>query len=172
LKTYRLTDELRARLKHPIGTLIVGSSEETVSRLSVLMKTEKPARIIAVGDFLSSEMARHGIQADVYILDNKIMRKPIKPIDIKTEEVLHVGNPASTITHRAWETVCIAVKSTSIIKIIVDGEEDLLALPAIICAPATSFVIYGQPHKGIVLVRVSENKRREIKTLLEGMTLE
>jgi uncharacterized protein (UPF0218 family) len=51
----------------------------------------------------------------------------------------------------------------------VDGEEDLLTLVAIMVAPAGSIIAYGQPATGIVLVRVTPNKKNEIKALIDQM---
>ncbi len=50
-----------------------------------------------------------------------------------------------------------------------DGEEDLLTLVAILVAPAGSIVAYGQPEIGIVLVRISEDKKDEIQALIDRM---
>ena len=41
----------------------------------------------------------------------------------------------------------------------VDGEEDLLALVAVLYAPQNSFVVYGQPHCGIVFVKVTSRRK-------------
>ena len=40
-------------------------------------------------------------------------------------------------------------------KIVVEGEEDLATLPAILYAPPGSVVVYGQPDEGSVLVKVN-----------------
>jgi hypothetical protein len=55
---------------------------------------------------------------------------------------------------------------------VVLGEEDLLTLPAIVEAPIISFVIYGQPEEGIVLVEVDEKKKKEIHALIDAMVKE
>ena len=55
------------------------------------------------------------------------------------------------------------------IQILVKGEEDLAALPAIAMAPLSSVIIYGLPDKGAVLVRVTESKKKEIQSLLDRM---
>jgi len=48
--------------------------------------------------------------------------------------------------------------------ICVSGQEDLAVLPAILLAPMGSFVIYGQPGQGFVVVEVLE--KTKLKTLL------
>ncbi|HYB92666.1 MAG TPA: DUF359 domain-containing protein [archaeon] len=51
----------------------------------------------------------------------------------------------------------------------VKGEEDLLALPAAINAPENSLIAYGQPNKGVVLVRVTKKKRSKIHKIMRSM---
>ncbi len=55
------------------------------------------------------------------------------------------------------------------IQIVINGEEDLAALPAIAMAPISSVIIYGLPDKGAVVVRVTEDKKKEIQLLLNRM---
>ena len=58
------------------------------------------------------------------------------------------------------------------IKIVVNGEEDLATLPAILYAPLGSAVVYGQPNEGSVLVEVTLEKKEQIKDLMKRMVLE
>lgn len=51
--------------------------------------------------------------------------------------------------------------------ILVEGEEDLVALPAIAVAPEGAHVVYGQPGEGMVHVDVTDDHRREMRDLLE-----
>ncbi|MFC6769315.1 DUF359 domain-containing protein, partial [Natrinema soli] len=51
--------------------------------------------------------------------------------------------------------------------ILVDGEEDLVALPAIVAAPEGASVVYGQPDEGMVHVNVTDDHRTEMRDLLE-----
>jgi len=50
--------------------------------------------------------------------------------------------------------------------IIIDGEEDLTVLPAILLAPLDSLVLYGQMGLGVVAVSVTEEKKKEVKEIL------
>ncbi len=50
---------------------------------------------------------------------------------------------------------------------LVDGEEDLVVLPAIMIAPDGASVVYGQPDEGMVHVVVDDEVRREVRALLE-----
>ena len=166
---YNLTPELRVRLKQPLGTLIRGSFTETTRRFSDMAKREQPSSIIAVGDTVSKNLAKNHILAKLSIIDNKCMRRNVQPIPLATERTLHVKNPQGTITEEAIGAVQEALQGSQRTKIVVEGEEDLLTLIAIMNAPQDSFVLYGQPHEGVVVVRVTQGKKTEISELLKAM---
>lgn len=170
LETLYLTSELRSKLKAPLGTLISGEPNKAAERLMDIINCEKPKKIFAVGDTVTSTMVKHGVYASVYVVDNRIMRKRIKPVSVRGANEIHIKNPRGTITSEAWKAVEEAAKASSTTKIVVDGEEDLLALPAVIFAPEGSFVLYGQPLEGIVLVRVTQEKKEEIRELIKAMS--
>ena len=44
--------------------------------------------------------------------------------------------------------------------LLVDGEEDILTLAAILSAPDHSIIIYGQPREGSVIVKVEDKVRK------------
>ena len=167
LKTYRLNEEMRKRLKNPIGTLIIGNPEKTMNYLKRNIALEKPTKLLAIGDNVTINMIKYGIKADLYIVDNKIMRKPIQPIRFECVTTVRVKNPPGTITSEASEALRKAINNSSVTKIIVDGEEDLLTLPAIKFAPEGTIVVYGQPCIGIVMVKVTSAKRKEVEQILK-----
>lgn len=140
-----------------------------MKRLKELIDKEKPSMLISVGDVVSNNMMKHGIQPEVLIVDNKVMRKKIKPIQVKTKQTLHLKNPAGTLTEEAWTVMQEALGEKQRTRVLVDGEEDLLTLVAVLCAPENSLVVYGQPQKGIVAVRVTEQKREYVRQIVEAM---
>jgi hypothetical protein len=97
------------------------------------------------------------------------MRKSIKPTPLTAENTIHVKNPPGTITQEAIVAIQDALKSSHRTKIVVDGEEDLLTLIAILHAPESSFVVYGQPYEGVVVVKVTPQKKSEIADILKAM---
>lgn len=171
LRVLRLTEGVRMRVKHPLGSLIVGSPDKTMEILKASVEREKPSKLIAIGDSVASNMMKYGVKADLYVIDNKIMRKPVDTIATRDLNILRAHNPPGMIIEEAWEATKKSVEDPSISCIIVDGEEDLLALPAIKFAPEGAMVVYGQPHVGIVIVRVTERKRKEIEALIEAMEI-
>ena len=72
---YVITPELRVKLKEPFGTLLQGSSKETMCKMNELIGKEKPPRIISVGDVVSRNLHEAGIHPQVSIIDNVSLRE-------------------------------------------------------------------------------------------------
>jgi len=166
---YSLTPELRIKLKQPLGSLIRGSFIETIKKFSDMVNREKPSIVISVGDTVSKNLAKNHILPRLSIIDNKRMRKSIPQTLLATEKTLYVKNPQGTITEEAIAAIQEALQSSRHAKIVIDGEEDLLTLIAIMQAPQDSFVLYGQPHEGIVVVKVTRDKKTEVSEILKAM---
>ncbi|MEM3565428.1 MAG: DUF359 domain-containing protein [Candidatus Bathyarchaeia archaeon] len=166
---YVLPSSLRRKLKKPLGMLIRGSFEETVKKFKHIVDVEKPPGIVSVGDTVSKNLVENGISPNLMIIDNRVMRKDIAPEPLNADVEKHVKNPPGTITFEALNTIKEALKANRKTKIVVEGEEDLLALCAILYAPENSFVIYGQPHEGMVVVKATKQKKEEVASILRAM---
>ena len=160
---------LREKLKSPLGRLIRGSSDRTMLQLKKLIEKEKPTKIVSVGDVVSENMTKHGILPHLVIVDNKTMRESIKPVFIETDQTLYLKNPPGTLVDEAWTVIRGALEQKVRTKIIIDGEEDLLTLVVVLCASEGSFVVYGQPHEGIVIIRVTKRKREMVQRIVNAM---
>jgi len=114
-------------------------------------------------------MAKHSILPHLAIVDNRVMRQPREPVVLKVNQTIHVKNSPGTITAEAWLAVKEALKQKRLIKIVVDGEEDLLALVVLLHAPLNALVVYGQPYEGIVVVQVTKRKRQKARRIIEAM---
>jgi len=166
---YTITPELRTKLKEPFGTLIRGSFSETMCKMKAFVEKEKPPRIISVGDVVSQNLHEHGIQPQLTIIDNKSLRILSMPEAARAEKKVHVPNPEGTITKEAITAVKEAIDRNEHIHIIVEGEEDLLTLIAVLYAPENALVVYGQPYTGIVVVKVTPQKKAQIEEFLKTM---
>lgn len=166
---YILTPELRTELKKPLGMLIRGSFTETMKKIKEMVEKERPPTIISVGDTVSKNLVKARLPPKLSIVDNKVMRRNIAPIPLTMEYTIYVKNPAGTITEEAIKAIKEALQSQQRVKIVVDGEEDLLALIAILNAEENSFVIYGQPREGAVVVKATREKKSEITEILKRM---
>ncbi len=166
---YRVTPELRTKFKEPFGTLIQGSFEETMGKMRELVEGEKPPMVISVGDVVSRNLHEYSIHPQLTIIDNKFLRKQTEPEKASVEKTVHVKNPQGTITQQAIFAIKEALQRKEHTHIVVDGEEDLLVLVAVLYAPQSAFVIYGQPYSGIVVVQVSAEKKAQAQGFLNEM---
>lgn len=164
-----MPQELVKRFKEPFGLLIPGPPEVAVRGLKEVLSEEGASKIIAVGDVVSKSLKDSGIEADVYVMDGKVMRRRMDPLEFEGIEVIRIANPPGQLTAEAFSALRESLRRIGPIRIEVEGEEDLLVLPAVILAPEGSLVVYGQPGKGLVAVRVSEEKRREALELYRAM---
>ena len=115
-----------------------------------------------------------GLVPDISFVDDRTKRNPASDMVMKGTRHAHfktitVENPPGIITEELLQEIQKAMGSNKPVQIFVKGEEDLAALPAIAMAPISSVIIYGLPDKGAVLVRVTENKKKEIQSLLDRM---
>lgn len=136
-------------------------------QLKKLIAESRPTRVVTVGDVVSTEAAAAGIKVDVGIIDGKTMRRDYANSLGIAPSVLRIRNPAGSITGEAWKTVKEAVLAEGAATIFVDGEEDLLTLPAVMEAPEGALIVYGQPSEGIVIVRVTREKKAELANMLD-----
>jgi len=85
---------------------------------------------------------------------------------------VRVKNPAATISKDLIDLISESLHGTEHVKIIVEGEEDLATLPAILYAPLGSVVVYGQPNEGSVLVDVTPERKLHIEKFMKQMIVE
>jgi len=142
-----------------------------MGKLKKMMEEARPSMVISVGDMVSRSMLQSSISPQVLIIDNKIMREPITPISIDVDRTLHVKNPPGTLTEEVWPTMEKAIQPNRRTRVLVEGEEDLLTLAAVLCAPLGSLVVYGQPHEGIVVIEVTKLMKETVRGFLESMKI-
>ena len=164
----RLPYELRPILKKPLGKLIKGDPEATHSKLGQIFSIKKPVKIASVGDYVTKNLLEKGPQPDIAIVDNRIMRHEIEPLIFKRPQK-HVKNEAGKISLEAYKLLKKAIMLKKKLAIIVEGEEDLLVLPLMVMMPIGSVIIYGQPNEGLVMIQLTEEKRRWAKSFMEKM---
>ena len=158
--TLRLPEDKRKDFKEPKGKLFKNSE-----LAFEYIESTKPVEIITVGDRVSATFIEAGYEPEMVIVDYSIERAPaddyLKEIvqDYSVPEV-KVKNPAGSITQELWQTIKKADKP---VKIVVSGEEDLATLPATLFASLGSVVVYGQPGEGLVIVKVTEEKKEEFE---------
>ncbi len=163
----RLPEELRDKLKIPLGTLLL---EKDTNKENVLKKISNVSYIITVGDATTEKMLSFGIVPSLQIVDaleKRAKREPPTSTQIITN--ISCDNPAGEITENSIDQIKKAFKSKPPVQIMINGEEDLLVIPVCIFAPENSVVMYGQPNEGLVIVHINEEIRHKAQTILNSM---
>lgn len=160
MKDFRVPEELRVLFKKPFGELYKGKGTSPANRIKKELKNEK---VIIVGDVTLKNALVVGITPSLAIVDMKTKRRG--EIRLKENEAV-VKNPPGMITEELWDEIHKKMDIDGA-KILVDGEEDLAVLPCVLEADWNTIILYGQPDEGIVLVRVTEEKKMEASILLK-----
>ncbi len=168
--TLVLPAKLRPVLRKPFGVLCKGTGKDVIQKIA--SELSSPTKLISVGDVTTFYLLESGIVPDVCVVDDRTKREPASDsVVLGTKHAafttVSVDNPPGVITEDLINTIYDAVRSSQHIRIFVRGEEDLAALPAILIAPIGSVVLYGQPNEGVVLVKITESKKNEIRSLLD-----
>jgi len=140
-----------------------------MKELKEIIRKEKPECIISVGDVVSQSMLKQSIQPHIIIVDNRVMRASIKPIETTINKKINVKNPAGTLTPEAWVVMERALEQKQPIQVLVEGEEDMLTLVAVLRAPENSLVVYGQPGEGVVAVKVDKTTKAKVHQIIMAM---
>lgn len=156
-----MPESLRPELQHPIGTVIATTTD--------VLGLIADKIVITVGDIISEELRQKGIHPAVSVIDFKTQRHELLHASFGKE--IHTHNKPGTINQDAVKIFIEARDNYLTLQepqtIIVDGEEDLLALPAILLAPMGSIVLYGQFNQGIVVNVVTEELKQKISTIIQ-----
>ena len=163
----QLPDDLRDQLKNPLGNLI---SDNDPNKENIIKKISTESIIITVGDRTTENLLQLDIKPQIQIVDGLEKRsKRTVPIDDTVNTNLSCRNPPGEITDESIQVIQKAFSSEPPIRIIVNGEEDLLVIPVCIHAPENSIVMYGQPNEGLVIVTITPEIRAKVQKILDVM---
>ncbi len=163
----QLPDDLRDQLKNPLGNLI---SDNDPNKENIIKKISTESIIITVGDRTTENLLQLDIKPQIQIVDGLEKRnKRTVPIDDTVNTNLSCRNPPGEITDESIQVIQKAFSSEPPVRIIVDGEEDLLVIPVCIHAPENSIVMYGQPNEGLVVVTITPEIRAKVQKILDVM---
>ena len=161
VRDLKIPEHMREKLREPLGVLF--KDMEKAARY--LRGTE----IISVGDHVSYSLYEMGVKPRFFVTDGLVRRKPFeKKIEF---DYLKIGakNPAGYITRDLWMAVERALKSGRPVRIVVDGEEDMAALPCMILAGKGMSVVYGLFDRGVCAIKSGPDMRRKGVELLRGI---
>ena len=165
---YVLTPSLRRKLKKPIGKLFPSVDVQGEDFLSVVTSS---SLVVTVGDRVAERLQEiMGRSPDVFVVDGR-ERRSVRDIPMVAHaSTLRAKNPAGGITKAARSAMKRAFAAKKPVMVVIDGEEDLLAIPAIVDAPTGSVVFYGQPLVGVVAVTVDERSKAGAREMLRRMS--
>ena len=162
-----LSNDLRDQLKIPLGNLI---RDNDPNKENIIKKNSIESIIITVGDRTTENLLQLGVKPQIQIVDGLEKRsKRVVPTDDKTNTKLFCKNPPGEITDESMRVIQEAFSSEPPVRILVDGEEDLLVIPVCMYAPENSIVMYGQPNEGLVIVTVTPEIRAKVQKILDAM---
>lgn len=122
---------------------------------------------IAVGDIAAISLLKQKITPDLAIVDLKTRRQPafanLQSLGLKPG--LLANNPPAFITADLAEKI-LACLSQKIPTLLVDGEEDLAVLPAVLLSPLKTEIYYGS-YQGLVKIIVTEKTKQKAQNLLK-----
>jgi|Deesub1362A_J573_1020465.scaffolds.fasta_scaffold00136_20 hypothetical protein len=165
-----LTEQLRKRLKDPLGKLYRGSGTELIKSIEELKSNNFMA---SVGDIVCYYLCLSGHSPEIMVVDGKTMRRQV---DVQITDIIQsmdyrkikASNPPGSITKDLVLALEEAVNNRRSM-VFVNGEEDLSVLPLIMLLPEGSIVLYGQPSEGIVVITVDQSKKTEVCEILRKM---
>ncbi len=162
-----LPSNLRDELKIPLGKLIPNHSSE---KESYIRQVYSGKVVITVGDATSELLLGMGLIPFLHIVDGqekRVKRSPPETESINTE--LTIKNNPGEISTESFNLVKTIFNQKPPIRLLVDGEEDLLVLPVCIFAPENSVVMYGQPNEGLVVAEITDEVRDKVQKIVNQM---
>ena len=163
---FPLPEKLRSRLAKPLGVLYTMTPSDSESFAT---SVRRAGTVVTVGDRVTETVAELGRVPDVQIVDGKENRKRRTPPKVEYASLSRAKNPAGTITMEAMDRIRDAFRGKKPARVLVEGEEDLLAIPAVIFAPLGARIYYGQPGEGIVMLKVDAALKARNRNLLKKM---
>jgi uncharacterized protein (UPF0218 family) len=158
-----MPDDMRHVLGSPLGP--IASENEALRLIS-------PGRPVAtIGDMCTARLHALGVAIHLAIVDNRTRRADgalwADMVEQVGERVVRVRNPTGVLTSELWNAIIDAWTDARSARIVVEGEEDLASLAAILHAPEGATVIYGIPDRGLALVQVDRSTRLSVVEALD-----
>jgi len=157
-----LPESARGEFKDPFG--------EVYTEVAAL-RADHAAPYVTVGDIVTYHFEEAGHHPAVAFVDGRTKRETApdsirRRLEDRPNQVATV-NPAGVLTADLLGAIGDALRDGGPTTIVVDGEEDLATIPAVLAAPDGATVVYGQPGEGMVAIDVTSATRERFRELLE-----
>jgi len=168
LKEHIIPDNIRNKLKNPLGKLI---ENEKINR-RYLLNIINSNQTITIGDATTEKFIKHNIPIHISVFDSKEKRIKREPPLINSIKLYKLKNPQGRITQDSIELIKKCLEINDKLQILVEGEEDLLTLLFTAISPINTMIFYGQPNKGLVIVKIDNYLRKYANKLLNEIGIE
>jgi len=165
-----LPPEMRDELRKPLGKVYAGQDED-LNRAANLVRSnllrEEGERLFTIGDISTSSLRAVGVEPNIAVIDNRSRRHDLKDVLVSEEQVSNrPGTISKNAVSKLYKYIADVTKSKRSLTLEIQGEEDLLALPAILLSPLNTWVVYGQYDLGLVVTLVTEEKKDQVRSIL------
>jgi uncharacterized protein (UPF0218 family) len=171
-----LPKSLKKELRKPLGKVFFGKENKLLSigkKIVDYIKKYQPVLSIAVGDMVAYSIIANNLIPSIEIIDYHSKKRELsQELKKKLDGNFHfkLNNKAGSLEILAVKSMKTAVENfltkNESQKVFVNGEEDLLTLPAIVFSPLKSMVIYGHWQLGAIVVEVDEEKKEMALALM------
>ena len=168
MQKFTFTNELRNQLKSPLGLLV---KDFEVTRELLEKYFHEPIVTVCVGDRTAERLNEFGFTVNLEIVDMMERRFARPSPNLSSErEVVRANNEAGSITSEALQKLdqilnMILRDAKKTVRLVIYGEEDLLALPVIAFFPDNTVVFYGQPGEGLVIVQSKDATQKAMEII-------
>lgn len=156
-----LNETQKQQLSQPQGKVIFSARE--------LLQLHHTQAIVVVGDVSTKWCFENNVSVTVAVVDGKSERKRLNdPVQAYLfDRVIQAENPAGSVSAEIVKVFeQMDLRSMTLVQ--VQGEEDLVALAAVLLLPLDTVVLYGQRGMGIVMMRVSEVLKERYALMIEN----
>jgi len=171
---YKLPVTLRDSLRDPIGKLFIGDHYTSAKNAISYIQKSRKGLTVAIGDVCAKSLLDAGFYPEIIVFDEKTQRTENVSLKLEQYTLQHAFNPKEWILESAFQKIKNAIAFSTAnncrIAVRIDGEEDLLIIPAIISLPLGSIVIYGQPpittEEGLVVALITSSLKNKVQDIL------
>lgn len=162
LRDFILNENQKKLLRQPQGKLI--ESEKLLDQSHLQAAT----KVATVGDIVTQAFLRAKFRIDFAVVDFRSQNNEHiwEPQAYWEHDISTIYNPAGQITHAASSRLLKQVTLGPHL-FVVEGEEDLLALPLVLSLPLGSLLYYGQPNEGVVELTITEHLKSTFLTFCQ-----
>nr|WP_162306805.1 DUF359 domain-containing protein [Candidatus Prometheoarchaeum syntrophicum] len=184
---------MRKEFSKPLGKLFKGDPGKSFPKAIKWMKDqfsdllkvsslEKPLLVIGVGDIVSKSIVQDHFLSPLVkylFIDGETQRGKNRFLFPEIESLINktFKNPAGFINEEIFEFISETIDDNNHYLVVIDGEEDLLVIPAILKSKNT-FIFYGQPPitdinppipAGCVVIYNNYEVKQRVEKLFEQM---